>query len=134
MDLTQIIYSSRPFGYDDTSLHGILMEARSHNPKHDITGALICRRDVFLQLLEGPEDKVAATLGRIRKDDRHVELTLRYSAKPAGRMFGEWAMLHDPATSWLWSMEEVSNGALEAATPDEILDVFVRMAAAQVEL
>ena len=51
---TQLIYASRPFGYDDLTLISILMQARENNARNGITGALICREDVFLQILEGP--------------------------------------------------------------------------------
>ena len=54
-DLYQIIYRSRPFGFDETSLAGILLDARRCNTRDAISGALVCRHDIFLQLLEGPE-------------------------------------------------------------------------------
>ena len=37
-------------------------------------GALICRDDLFLQMLEGPEAVVEAIYGRIVRDDRHLEV------------------------------------------------------------
>ena len=60
MPITQIIYASRPFGFDAALLAGILMDARRCNARDGITGALICRDDLFLQLLEGPEEEVEA--------------------------------------------------------------------------
>ncbi|MEO1331606.1 MAG: BLUF domain-containing protein, partial [Pseudomonadota bacterium] len=51
-DLTQLVYSSQPFGYDDIMLNGILNDARRCNLRDDITGALVCRHDIYLQLLE----------------------------------------------------------------------------------
>ncbi|EFL88199.1 bluf domain-containing protein [Ahrensia sp. R2A130] len=38
-----------------------------------------------------------ATLDRIKRDDRHVNLVLHVEASASERMFGEWDMLHDPA-------------------------------------
>lgn len=133
MEIKQIIYSSRPFGFDDTSLNGILMASRSKNPRDEITGALICRRDLYLQMLEGPSDKIDDLLERIRRDDRHVEVTMHHSSTEKTRMFGAWAMLHDPAVTLLWSMDEIADGALDAAAPGEIRDIFVRMAAEHAE-
>jgi hypothetical protein len=43
------------------------------------------------------------------------------------RMFGKWAMLHDPAVSWIWSQDEVANGAVERATPEEVIGFFTRL-------
>jgi Sensors of blue-light using FAD len=125
----QVIYSSRPFGYDDPTLGAILFAARHFNKRDGITGALICREDIFLQLLEGPATLVAATFQRIERDVRHVEVTKRWSGETAERLFPDWAMRHDPLHSWLWSPEEIIAGALQSTTPVAIRDVFVRLAA-----
>ena len=132
MPLIQLTYASRPFGYDGAMLQGILMDARRCNARDGITGALICRDDLFLQLLEGPEAAVEATYGRIRRDDRHVEVRplTRAAITDGDRLFGAWAMRDDPAKSWVWSREAVHDGAPERASPDEVLAIFRRLAAA----
>ena len=56
----QLIYASRPFGYDELTLVGILASARRNNERDGITGALICREDLFVQLLEGRRDLVTS--------------------------------------------------------------------------
>jgi hypothetical protein len=127
--LLQLIYASRPFGYDAGMLTGILFDARRCNTRDGITGALICRDDLFLQLLEGPEAAVEATFARIAADDRHVEvrrLTRRMIPDDA-RMFGAWAMRDDPAASWVWSRAEVDAGVPERATEEEVLAMFRRL-------
>ena len=43
------------------------------------------------------------------------------------RVFGDWAMLHDPAATWIWSQSEVSNGAIDRAKPMEIMEFFMRL-------
>ena len=58
MKLMQLVYCSQPFGYSLEILSAILVASRANNRKYDITGALICRSDIFLQLLEGPEQQV----------------------------------------------------------------------------
>ena len=70
----QLVYCSQPFGYSLEILSAILIASRANNRKHDITGALICRSDIFLQLLEGPEQKVKNTYETIQKDDRHINV------------------------------------------------------------
>ncbi|MBV0912835.1 BLUF domain-containing protein [Anianabacter salinae] len=127
MSVFRAIYSSRPFGFDTAILSGILLDARRLNDRDGITGALICRNDIYLQLLEGPEDKVCDALERIKRDDRHVEVTLHVAETVTGRMFGEWAMLHDPAVTWIWSPEDIDAGAAERATPEEITGFFTRL-------
>lgn len=127
MTLFRAVYTSRPFGFDSLVLSSILMNARRLNAKSDVTGALICRGDIYLQLLEGREENVRDTLERIKRDDRHVEMKLHLAETTSVRMFGEWAMHHDPAVSWIWSQTEVNNGAVDRATPEEIRAFFLQL-------
>ncbi len=125
----QLIYASKPFGFDDLVLRGILATARRNNERDGITGALVCREDLFLQLLEGPSDAVLSAFGRICRDDRHIDVIKLTESQINSRLFPEWSMRHDPAQSWMWSREEVSDGAVTQASPVEILGVFSRLAA-----
>jgi hypothetical protein len=127
MDLLRIIYTSRPFGFDEAILNGILLDARRSNKRDEITGALICRDDIYIQLLEGPKEPVKRAVARIEDDDRHVEMTVRSEEAVSHRMFGEWAMLHDPAVSWIWSHQEVADGAVDRATTSEVEGFFLRL-------
>jgi hypothetical protein len=127
MTLFRAVYTSRPFGFDTAILNGILVDARRANERDGITGALICRGDIYLQWLEGPEEKVRDTLARIRRDDRHLEVTLHVAEPVADRVFGDWAMLHDPAATWIWSQEDVAKGAVERSTPEEVIGFFLRL-------
>jgi hypothetical protein len=121
--MIQLIYSSKPFGFDEAALNGILMIARWNNPRDAITGALICRQDLYLQLLEGPQAAVDARYGSIALDDRHVEVVKRVSRQITERM------RDDPARSWMWTAREIEEGALDRATPDEFIKIFSRLAA-----
>ena len=131
MDFTQLIYASQPFGYDSATLHGILMDARNCNERDSITGALICRHDIYLQLLEGPEEPIKETYQRIFRDDRHAGVKKLVTRQVATRMFGDWAMLHDPANSVIWTRAEVSEGTLERASEKDIIRMFEKIAAKQ---
>ena len=110
------------------SLSSILNVARVRNEQDGVTGALVCRHDIYLQLLEGPADKVQATFARIDRDDRHANIEQLVSRQVTNRMFGDWAMLHDPAQSWVWSREEIADGVLERSSQTEILDMFESLA------
>jgi len=132
MALLQLTYASRPFGFNAGMLAGILLDARRCNTRDGISGALICRDDLYLQLLEGPEAAVEAAYVRIRRDDRHIEVRplTRLMLADDGRLFGAWAMRDDPADSMLWSREAVHNGAAEQASGSEVLAIFNRLAQA----
>lgn len=129
MAMRQLIYSSQPFGYDAAMLGGILVAARRNNRRDGLTGALICRHDIYLQLLEGPADAVAAVFARIRRDDRHNDVAQLSSTHIDVRMFPDWDMLDDPARSWLWSPVDVASGAVAAAPASAVVGVFARVAA-----
>jgi hypothetical protein len=130
MDVFRAIYTSQPFGFDQSMLSGILMDARHANIRDGITGALICRADIYLQWLEGPEAQVRQALERIAHDDRHLEVKVHVAEPVAERAFGEWAMLHDPAATWIWTQTEVADGAVDRATPEEVTGFFLRLSGA----
>jgi len=124
----QLIYGSRPFGFDDLALTEILSISRRNNARDGITGALICREDLFLQMLEGRRDVVTSAFSRILRDDRHVEVVNLWSGDIDTRLFPEWSMRHDPARSWMWTIEERANGAVGRASMREIRGIFERLA------
>jgi hypothetical protein len=128
MAMLRLIYASQPFGFDEATLRGILLDARRCNRRDGITGALVCRHDLYLQLLEGPEAMVEACFTRIQGDDRHLDLHMIARVEAPERMFPQWAMRDDPARSWMWSSEEVAAGAAKRATPAEALAIFARLA------
>lgn len=128
MAVTQLIYTSRPFGYDSAMLGGILIAARRNNARDGLTGALVCRHDVYLQLLEGPAAAVNAAFARIVRDDRHLDVVELAMSEVPARMFPDWEMLDDPARSWLWSPAEVAAGAVEQAGHAAVVGIFERVA------
>lgn len=105
-----------------------MLDARTCNTRDGITGALICRHDVFLQLLEGPADKVQAACARIGRDDRHVGMKILVSTPITTRTFADWAMLHDPEQSWIWTEDEIAGGILDRATPKDVQAMFETLA------
>lgn len=122
-----LIYRSQPFGFDKPTLAGILLSSRRNNPKHDITGALICRHDLYLQLIEGPADAIDSLFAMIAIDDRHHDVHVLLQTEVAERMFPGWAMLDDEAPSVFWSPGEVAAGALERVGPLALLAAFARI-------
>lgn len=128
MRVVQLIYASRPFGFDGGALEDILLTARRNNARDALTGALICRHDLFMQLLEGPRAAVTRCFARILGDDRHVEVSLLWCGDAAARLFPDWSMRDDPVRSWMWSREALRNGAVADATAEESRQVFVRLA------
>jgi hypothetical protein len=129
MHLKQLSYVSRPLGYDPQQLDDILQTARGRNGALGITGMLVSRWDLFAQILEGPAEAVDAVFASIRRDHRHVQVTLRHEAPVAGRLFADWTMRHEPVPAWLWSHEQVLAGRHMTDYADALLAAFRRLAA-----
>ena len=127
MKLMQLVYCSQPFGFSLEILSAILVASRANNRKYDITGALICRSDIFLQLLEGPEQQVKNTYDAIQNDDRHVNVYNLSDRPIEKRLFPAWAMKDDPVKTWMWSQEEVSNGIVKSLSEKEVEEVFLKL-------
>ncbi len=128
MPMIQLIYASRPFGFDEGTIAAILIGSRRRNERDGITGSLICRADLYLQLLEGPQEAVEATYRRIERDQRHTDVRLLSRRDVAERLFPDWAMRDDPARSWMWTQEQVNAGAVDRATEAEAVAIFERLA------
>ncbi|MDM7957392.1 BLUF domain-containing protein [Blastomonas sp.] len=130
MSRTRLIYRSQPFGFDSAMLASILSAARRNNPQWEITGALICRHDVYLQLIEGPSASIEALYSCILNDDRHIDIRLLLKEEMDERLFPAWSMLDDQAPSLFWSADDVAKGALEAASPQDLRAPFIRLSEA----
>ena len=126
--MSQLIYTSRPFGFDAYTLDDILITARRRNHATGITGALICRADLYMQMLEGPRDAVNATFTRIMRDKRHLEVALICAGDIEDRLFPDWDMREDPPRSWMWSQAEIAAGAARVATMSDARGIFARLA------
>ena len=127
MKLMQLVYCSQPFGFSLEILSAILVASRANNKKNDITGALICRSDIFLQLLEGPEQQVKNTYDAIQNDDRHVNVYHLIDRPIEKRLFPAWAMKDDPVKTWMWSREDVSNGIVKSLSEKEVEEAFLKL-------
>lgn len=101
----------------EEDIASILVSARNNNARDELTGALVYNGHNFLQLLEGPDEKVDACLAIIRNDPRHSGMTEVRRRAVETRDFGEWAMLYDPRFEW---QDEglarlAANGRIDAA-------------------
>ena len=103
-----------------------MISSVNNNQRDQITGALICRSDLYLQYLEGPTESIDVTFNKIKQDDRHVEVKILKEGVQAQRLFTKWAMRDAPVRSWMWSREEVDSGALNRISSSDALNIFKR--------
>jgi hypothetical protein len=76
------------------AIANILVTARIHNESVGITGALLFNGIHFAQVLEGREDEIRPLFQRIRRDDRHFDVTTIEEAAIQKREFSAWAMAY----------------------------------------
>ena len=89
-------FATQAFKMDeDKNIQAILQEARAHNAQHHITGQLIYRNGIFVQLLEGEKDKILHLLGRIVLDNmRHTNFKTLFKQELTARVFPNWSMAY----------------------------------------
>ena len=124
--IKQVIYVSKPIDFDKKILDQILLQSAINNEKNNITGALICRSDLYLQFLEGPAHKIDDLYSRINTDTRHREVKLLEETRSKRRLFSNWAMKGDPAKEWMWTRSEIIDGILERLSENDAMDIFVK--------
>ena len=92
--LVSVAYKSRSTDpvVDPKTLASILFVAQRRNVADELTGALAYGDGHFIQVLEGPEDVVIATMDRICADRRHRGLEIIGPTPITHRMFPDWCM------------------------------------------
>lgn len=93
MHLVAIAYAStavRPL--DAEQIDAILSEARDHNHRAGVTGALLHHEGAFFQYIEGPAEGVEEVYRRIRASRRHGGIVEFLHAPIEARQFPQWYM------------------------------------------
>lgn len=78
--------------FSDEELVQLLDTARRNNAELDVTGLLLYKHPVFIQVLEGPDTAVQHLYDKIARDARHQNANVIYSASVASREFPDWSM------------------------------------------
>lgn len=91
--LVYLSFASPVFNPDeDKGVHEILAVANEHNASIGISGMLLYKGGVFMQLLEGNKNVVLNLYGRIASDLRHEGLKVLVKQEVSDRLFGDWTM------------------------------------------
>lgn len=93
MSIYQLFYvSTAKVGFVQSDVDAILKKARMFNPSQQLTGMLLFRAGIFLQLLEGDKEKVNALYQKIKKDPRHRNVFTIFENTAQQRIFRDWSM------------------------------------------
>jgi hypothetical protein len=74
------------------AIAAILRTARSNNPRHNVTGALLYSDGCFAQVLEGRREDVEHIFETIQCDRRHSDVTIMHLHPVDERSFAAWSM------------------------------------------
>ena len=117
--LRRLIYPSRA---NDHDLVDILRVSRADNGIDGVSGLLLAKEGMFVQVLEGPPESVATTFERIRHDSRHSHIEVLSDTAETERAFGDWAMAGLPGEDDAAVRERLV--VLTAGAPVTIKTVF----------
>lgn len=97
----QLVYISAPVrDMKPEELKDLLEHALQRNKELSITGLLLYRPGMFMQVLEGEESVVRGLYAQIERDSRHNDVTIVWSGRVPLRRFENWTMafrdLRDP--------------------------------------
>ncbi|MBD3862456.1 BLUF domain-containing protein [Olleya marilimosa] len=104
MTCRRIIYSSQATQhFNKRELLDLLHDARAFNTIDNITGVLMHKDGLFVQVIEGDHDIIDDLLQRLRRDIRHSEIKIINDQTVETRLFGIWSMgcadFDDPSLS-----------------------------------
>jgi hypothetical protein len=101
--LLYVSSARRKFG--PAELAELLSVAREKNSRIGITGMLLYKAGLFLQVLEGDSDQVRGLYAKIASDDRHRACSVVMEGSIPERRFRDWSMafrnLDDPGLAKL---------------------------------
>jgi hypothetical protein len=92
--VSQILYRSYKSDYfNESEVENILTVSRKNNALLDITGILVYRDGVFIQLLEGDKKSISELYtSKITKDRRHKDCRILLDLDDQTRIFPHWSM------------------------------------------
>jgi hypothetical protein len=92
--LRQIVYfSTAVWRQDPITMANVVAVSRERNQRDQVSGLLIAGGDRFLGVVEGPTSVVGATMKRIRRDHRHLGVTVLIKRRIEARNFSDWSMV-----------------------------------------
>lgn len=93
--MLSIVYSSTASAsFDEGQLVDVLLRSRRNNKRLGLSGMLLYRDGMFLQVIEGPDDALRERMAIIATDPRHSEIRVLLEEDIAERMFPAWTMGH----------------------------------------
>jgi hypothetical protein len=130
LSLVYVSSGSRPFS--DADLVELLKKAREKNTRLKITGMLLYKNGLFVQVLEGPDDPVRQLFATISADNRHRGTSCLQERQIEKRQFADWKMafqvLDDPALTRIEGysefLDELEEFRANPSSTARLLEIF----------
>jgi hypothetical protein len=91
--MMSILYASKAEpSFNPAHLIDLLLLSRRNNKRLGLSGMLLYRAGVFLQVIEGPAHVLRERMAIIASDPRHREVAVLLEEPIAERMFPAWTM------------------------------------------
>jgi len=108
MEIFRLIYfSGETRRLNPNELSDLLIESRGNNKEANITGILVYREGIYIQVLEGAEADVRKLYGEIRKDPRHTRILTISEEWATDREFASWSMAFRQSASDQSFLDEI---------------------------
>ena len=127
VDLKRVIYVSEKTDSSDVSLAQIIDSSTKNNPETGVIGCLLSGSNSFLQLLEGPRQRIDSLYVTINADSRHKNVVMLTDEGIDERLFASWSMKLAPFDDLEWSDAEFGSGNFLGITSEKALNVFMRL-------
>ncbi len=75
-------------------VHDILVTSRINNRRDQISGLLVAGGNRYMQVIEGPSEKVERLYAAIRRDRRHLAVSTLHNRLVLARAFEGWSMAY----------------------------------------
>ncbi len=109
----------------------IMKTSKKNNLIADLTGVLVCGGNMFMQILEGPEESVLKRYVKIIDDKRHSNCEIISISYVKTRMFERWSMglINSNLIDYdqISELRAVRQETIEAKVFVDIMRQFVRL-------
>jgi hypothetical protein len=127
-----LFFSTAAQGQSDAEIADIVAASYGPNMRDGITGLLVAGGHRYLQIVEGAEQQLDAMMVRVRRDRRHVGVTVLVDRMLARRSFSSWSVAFhgEPVFGDFFTLEQML-GIMRTRVADRSVraqvDSFLRM-------
>ncbi|MDQ3077341.1 MAG: BLUF domain-containing protein [Pseudomonadota bacterium] len=131
--MRQIVYFSTAAERQDAIvIAGILATSRACNRQNAVSGLLVAGGNRYLQVIEGADGAIGTLIANIRRDQRHVGVSVLVDRSVRARSFDGWSMAfrEEPALDRFATFRELADQMIDQVPEARLraqIDCFARI-------